>query len=242
MYNMWKDRDLLMQGRNIEADKDGNEWMNVAQYTRAIFMDFDTKLSQTLISLYRKKERFNSIYLQKKAGKNCINYTQTVIDFLSSHPAICPENFEKVANDWKKKLKPTAKKTIGKVKAVTKEDPDDDYAATSSVAIEKAKHEKIKRQKAEFEFDIMQGNYMHLDDLVPLLQTIAIETRQAVKALIPRATPILAAINDIHETKKILDEETDTALNHIERIPQIIDGTYQEQVAEQQQKEIESET
>jgi len=231
-----------MQGRNIEADKDGNEWMNVAQYTRAIFMDFDVKISQTLISLFRKKKKFDSIYLKKIAGKNCINYTQTVIYFLSSHPAICPENFEKVANDWKKKLKPVAKKTIGKIKPLKIKDPEDDYAAATSVTVEKAKHEKIKRQKAEFEFEILQGNYMHLDDLVPLLQTIAIETRQAVKAMIPRATPILAAINDIHETRKILEEETDTALNHVGRITDIIDGTYQDQVEQQQLKQIDEET
>jgi len=235
-----------MLGRNIKIDSDGNEWMNGAQYTRAVSEDFKVSLTSTLVNNFRRQEKFNSIHLKNIAGKKCINYTQTVIQFLSSHPAICPEDFATKAKEWRKKLKPKAKKTIPsniKVPGTNKkDDKEDDYDASTSIVLEKAKHEKIKRETAQLQLDIAKAKYIQIDEVLPALQTIAIEVRQSVKAIIPRVAAIVASINDVHEIRKILDEETNVALNHTERIEQIVDGTYQQQLQEQQLKQAEDET
>lgn len=227
-----------MSTRYLQKDKLGNEWMTIAQFVRAIMDDFDVKISNTLVSSAKKNGKLHEKYRKRKLGKNCINYTQAVIPFLEVHPNIAPANFKLLAKEWRNKLPKEAKATIKAPLDSTSSDSDDEEFDDLSVAIEKAKHEKIKREKAEFEFEIFKGNYIHIDDVAQVLQTIAIETRQAVKAVIPRVATILAAADTPHKVRQILEDDTDVALNSLERLDDILDGSFQEK---EQKKQLEEE-
>lgn len=229
-----------MNGRCLTTDKSGNEWMTISQFVRAVQLDFDVKISNTLVSSAKKNGKLHEKYRKRKLGKNCINYTQAVIPFLELHPNIAPANLRLLAKEWRAKLPKEAKATVPLLVDSSSSDSDDDQEFDDlSVAIEKARHEKIKREKAEFEFQIFKGNYIHIDDVAQVLQTIAIETRQSVKALIPRASTILSAADTPHKVRQILEEETDIALNSLERLDDILDGSFQKKEQEKQLKEEE---
>ena len=226
-----------MTERCLVKDKSSNEWMTIAQFVRAIMIDFNVKISNTLVSSAKKNGKLHQKYRMRKLGKNCINYTQAVIPFLEVHPNIAPANFKLLAKEWRAKLPKEAKVTI-KPPLDTSPADDEENFDDLSVTIEKARHEKIKREKAEFEFEIFKGNYIHVDDVAQVLQTIGIETRQAVKAVIPRSATILAATDTPHKIRQILEDETDIALGSMERLDDILDGSFQ---AKEQQKQLDAE-
>lgn len=230
-------------------DKSDHEWMKVTQYQDALLDDFNISVSHSLISLARSGGKLNPKYCEKMLGKNLINYTASVPEFLDTHPNIAPPNLPQALKQWTKKLSvkatdsmetriiPDTKVPAEKPKYdMDAEDDDDDLEL--SVSLEKAKHERIKREKAEFEFDIFKGQYINIGDVDGILQQIAIETRQSSKAMIPRIASILASMVDVHEIKALLEKETDVALNHINRLDDIIDGTFAADEAKKQEGDL----
>lgn len=216
-------------------DADGHEWMQIAQFVRAIEQDFSVSVSSGLVSADCRTNVIAKEHRAVKVGKRCINYTLAAVPFLDAHPQIRPA--QSVIDKWKASLPPEIRSVVSNPQAqkksgrlVLNDDEEDDVTESddASVAAEKAKHERIKRKKAEFEFEIFKGNYIHIDDAAAILATIAVETRQAVKALIPRCAEICASLSSPHEVRDLLERETDTSLSHLHRLDQILDSSFKQ--------------
>ena len=102
------------------------------------------------------------------------------------------------------------------------EEYDDDEL---SISREKALHERIKRKKAELEYAIFEGKYIHVDDVESAINVIAVETRQALYSIIPRIRNILAAESDYHKVDEILTSEMEDALVKLDELNELKTGT-----------------
>jgi len=239
-----------MADRNILVDTNGCEWMQISQYVRALEEDFDVVVTSTTVSLDIRQKRIPAMHVRKTRGRNTVNYTLTVKNFFELHPKFAPSDFENVMAEWQKTLPASAKKLLKSGTEKIKKDygigegkdGEDQTEEELSAAEEKRLAEKIKRQRLEFEFDVMKGQYIHLDDLIPALQTIAIETRQAVESMIPRVTPLLAPMTDPHKIRELLTKECRIALQNSERVEELMDGSFQENEEQRQQEEMENES
>lgn len=239
-----------MKGRYNFKDDAGCEWMMIAQYVRAIASDFGVDVSAGLISQDCKNKFISPDHMGVKVGKRCINYTASVIKFFENHPQIAPNR--SAILEWQKKLPPAIRaetqKSADKVVIQKrgrlllnddKEKAQDEADSDNSAALEKSKHERIKRKKAEFEFEIFKGNYIHIDDVTAVLSVIGIETRQSVKAIIPRVAEICAATQEAHAIRLLLDRETDVALSQLHRLDEILDGSFEATEAQRQKADEE---
>jgi hypothetical protein len=219
----------MQTNRNQTVDGNGHEWMTITQYKYALLEDFQIKVSSTAISYGKDNGKILKKYLKNIFGKPCINYTLSVLNFIEQSAKIFPDNFtaskKKFISKWKLS---SPSVTPPEIKQPEPSEPEKESDENISITIEKAKHEQIKRKKAELEFSIFEGKTIFLHDAIPALQTIGIETRQAVFAIIPRIKTILAAETDPYKVGLLLDKEFAIALDKTSMIDAIITGLFEE--------------
>jgi hypothetical protein len=272
-----------MGKRNTKEDSTG-EWMTLAQYKNAVAEDFGISISHTAISLGRDTGKILKKYCKTISGKQCINYTFSVLRLLKNSPKIITEEFESVENEFKIKHSKYFSEELSKhkkikSKKVKKEEDEDsenyesyesyensenseegskylnvenengkpvsieeteDMDAEISIVAEKAMHERIKRKKAELEYAIFEGKYVHTDDVNSALTIISVETRQAIFSIVPRIKYILTAETDAHKVEAILVEELELALNKLSSLQELgSTGTISIQDEDDEEEELE---
>lgn len=230
-----------MAERCKKKDKIGNEWMSASQYKRALKKDFNVVTTVQTIYTACVDFKIGDRHCQTLFGKKAYNYTQSVIAFLEMSPKLMPNKFKDKVKKFKEALKESALKTLP-ASTISREDSkslgdDSDDEDDLSVSEEKAKHERIKRERAQFEFDVIKGNYLDIETVGAILQTVAIETRQSMHSIRPRIRGILAAKTSEHEIDLLLGTEIDASLDHLTKLDEITDGTFEEAEEKRRQKD-----
>lgn len=234
-----------LQSRYLKKDKLGNEWMTSAQYHRAVQKDFNITASRTIISYGMTSGKIPKECISTVHGKKVINYTASVIFLLDQSPNITPDNFDELKRNFITdsiyNTAPFSSSVMPDV-IITDDDNDDDKKETDvdiSITHERALLTRVNRKKAELELAVLDGTYMHIEEVARALTIIAVETRQATKAIIPRCSKILAGLTDVHEIKNELNRELDIALNKLNLLDALLDGSYEDKVSKDREEEEE---
>ena len=93
-----------MTKRNTKVDNNG-EWMTLAQYKNALAEDFGISISHTAISFARDNGKILKKHTKNILGKQCINYTLSVIRLLKNSPKIFPDDFQSLEREFIKNNK-----------------------------------------------------------------------------------------------------------------------------------------
>jgi hypothetical protein len=101
------------------------------------------------------------------------------------------------------------------------EDPDARRKVKAELEKERARHERVKRQKAEIELELLQGSVVRTADVARLWGELLREVKDGLEALPNRLAPLFAAEDQSHEIRVKLRTEIRQALRALPKEPPV---------------------